>query len=90
MNNIQCVCVNIFQQLSQMLQSFSRHSTSSSTFTHDGGFGTSTPEPQATLGTDGRFSSNDSTNMLLMFALIVLAMFTMMGGAPQRQDVKVR
>ena len=46
MENLSCVCVNIFQQLQSLLQSFTAHSTGSgsSTFTHDGGFGSQIPK----------------------------------------------
>ena len=39
MNNLSCVCVNIFSQLSQLIANFGASQASSGTFTHTGGFG---------------------------------------------------
>jgi hypothetical protein len=78
MNNLSCVCVNIFSQLSQLLTTFGASQTSSSTFTHTGGFGDG-QMPQSTLGLgqDGRMggspqSSEFAMTIMLVFALVLL------------------
>ena len=76
MNNLSCVCVNIFSQLSQLLTTFGASQTSSSTFTHTGGFGDG-QMPQSTLGLgqDGRMGAQTSEfamTIMLVFALVLL------------------
>ena len=90
MNNLSCVCVNIFSQLSQLLNNFSTISTSSSTFTHDGGFTQAPPQGSASLGNDGRFSlgsaGGDNTVFTFAVMLMIFAMFFLnTGDARQRE-----
>ena len=61
-----------------MLQNFNQASTSSSTFSHTGGFGDGLPQGSATLGNDGRFTATDSgeNSGLFMFG-IILVLFAM-------------
>ena len=92
MNNIACVCVNIFGQLSQLLQTFQANSLSSGggstgTFTHDGGFGDNpVRNMQGGSGSpDGRFSAGSEDNSVFTFAIVLMAMvlifLTANGGA---------
>ena len=74
MNNIQCVCIDIYQQLSQLLQSFTQQATSATTFTHNGGFGDTIPSGSTTLGNDGRFSGLGSDSGVFTFAVFLMIM----------------
>ncbi len=75
MDNLSCVCVNIFNQLSQLLQTFQRHSTSSSSFSHTGGFGDSLPSGSQSLGNESRFNT-DITGFIVMLILMAMLMFS--------------
>lgn len=74
-NNFACVCVNIYDQLSQMLQNFQANSvgSGSETFTHGGGFGDSIPSSSsAQLGNPGRFGGEGGDNSSFTFAVILM------------------
>ena len=78
MNNFACVCVNIYSQLSQLLQSFQANSLrDTSTFTHDGGFGDNPMrnDPGSGLGTPGRFSDGNDSVFTFAVILMILALF---------------
>ena len=88
MNNpFQCVCVNIFNQLSNLLETFQTHSTSSSTFSHTGGFGDTIPQSSVGLGTAGRGLSGDSGVFTFAVFIMVIALF-LLSGRPQPADDK--
>lgn len=74
MNNI---CIDIFQQLSNMLSSLTSNSVTrgGETFTHSGGFGSGTPE-LTSLGSQGGRLGGGDTNIFTVFVLLaMLALF---------------
>ncbi len=91
MENLSCVCVNIFQQLQSLLQSFTAHSTGSgsSTFSHDGGFGSQIPQSNQMNGQPSRFSNSENNSMLpVVLVLFLFAIFFLNNNnpAPGRRD----
>ena len=57
MNNLNCVCVNIYSQLNQLLQTFQASTVGSTSYTHSGGEA-NIPSTTGQLGTPGRFSGD--------------------------------
>ena len=88
MNNLSCVCVDIFQQLQNILFSFSQSSVSTGheTFTHTGGFGTRLPELSAPgMGGGSGAGRFGETNMFTVFAIIAFIIFFLLNNTNQRR-----
>jgi hypothetical protein len=84
MNNpLQCVCVNIFNQLSDLIGNFNANAAQSSTFSHTGGFGDGVP--QTSIGGAGGAGTGQGDNGVFTFAvlLMVIALY-FLSGRPQQ------
>ena len=83
MNNpLQCVCVNIFNQLSDLIGNFNANAAQSSTFSHTSGFGDGVPQ-SAISGTGGA-GTGDNGVFTFAVLLMVIALY-FLSGRPQQQ-----